>query len=540
MGGLSILNEDDTVWLKGFAAEKGRPLRVLHVGNVANNAYLNAKFLRRVGIEADVLCADYYHVMGCPEWEELELARGHRSDFDPIFDRADLRGYSRPGWFFQGPLSYCIAEISRRHSATGSFRPNAMRRALTRWVSRRPGGRLQRWIGGIVTDPIAYPVALIAILRRSRKVAGLYGHVADLWPGVRPLARAVARSCDDLISKKESTADALDGGKGSQHRTRLAEEFVCHFPHRPDRIKISEIEAYELSGRLYERAFQYYDIIQAYGTSPVFALVAGGKPYVAFEHGTLRDFTMGDQALHRLTALAYRNAAHTFVTNGDCLQFAKDLGIQSYSAMIHPVDVEQHRTDWSSDALKIKRRYNADVLLVCPLRHDWAVKGTDVHLRALPSICRAVEGRVVLVTASWGNQLEESRRLVDQLGCDSNVVWVPPFSRIAMIKLMQAADVVLDQMALPHFGATAPQAIAAGVPVISSYRPESTSWIVSEPAPILPAFTPDEVAAAVSKALDPAWRDEYKERARSWTDKYHSPARIIRDHVTVYRKILTS
>ncbi len=251
MGTSSTLSEDDAVWLERFAMEKGRPLRVLHVGNVANNAYLNAKFLRRVGIEADVLCADYYHVMGCPEWEELELPRGHRSDFDPIFDRADLRGYSRPKWFFQGPLSYCIAEISRRHSAKRSFRSGAMRRALTRWIARRPGGRLQRFIGGIVTDPIAYPVGWVAILRRSRKIAGLYGHVAALWPGVRPLARAVARSCDDLISRKEPTADGLDGRNGSRHTSSLVEEFVSHFPRRADRIKNSEIEAFELSARLY-------------------------------------------------------------------------------------------------------------------------------------------------------------------------------------------------------------------------------------------------------------------------------------------------
>ena len=48
MGTSSTLSEDDAVWLERFAMEKGRPLRVLHVGNVANNAYLNAKFLRRV------------------------------------------------------------------------------------------------------------------------------------------------------------------------------------------------------------------------------------------------------------------------------------------------------------------------------------------------------------------------------------------------------------------------------------------------------------------------------------------------------------
>ena len=58
-------------WLRDFEARNGRKLRVLHVGNVNNNAYLAAKFLRRVGVNADVLCPNYYHIMATPEWEEL-------------------------------------------------------------------------------------------------------------------------------------------------------------------------------------------------------------------------------------------------------------------------------------------------------------------------------------------------------------------------------------------------------------------------------------------------------------------------------------
>ena len=107
-----------------------------------------------------------------------------------------------------------------------------------------------------------------------------------------------------------------------------------------------------------------------------------------------------------------------------------------------------------------------------------------------------------------------------------------------MIKHIRAADVVLDQMALPHFGATAPQSIAAGTPVISSYEPESTRWIIPEPAPILPAFSPEDIAAAVIKALDPIWLLDYKKRARDWTDKYHHPNNVIRSHLSVYQRVL--
>ncbi len=48
-------------------------VKILHIGNIANNAYNNAKFQRRVGIQADVLCYDYSHVMAQPEWEDAEF-----------------------------------------------------------------------------------------------------------------------------------------------------------------------------------------------------------------------------------------------------------------------------------------------------------------------------------------------------------------------------------------------------------------------------------------------------------------------------------
>ena len=60
-------------WLEEFRAQHGRPLRVLHVGNIANNAYNNAKIQREHGIEAHVIAANYYHIMGCPEWEDADM-----------------------------------------------------------------------------------------------------------------------------------------------------------------------------------------------------------------------------------------------------------------------------------------------------------------------------------------------------------------------------------------------------------------------------------------------------------------------------------
>src|SRR3989338_3035343 len=84
--------------------------KILHVGNIANNAYLNSKFLRETGIKSDVLCYDYYHIMGAPEWEDAEIKGDWGNDFDPDWSKVDLNNFRRPEWFFQGPLEELAQE----------------------------------------------------------------------------------------------------------------------------------------------------------------------------------------------------------------------------------------------------------------------------------------------------------------------------------------------------------------------------------------------------------------------------------------------
>jgi hypothetical protein len=143
-----------------------------------------------------------------------------------------------------------------------------------------------------------------------------------------------------------------------------------------------------------------------------------------------------------------------------------------------------------------------------------------------------------LVLVRWGLQIAESEALIQVLGCGDDVLWRGSMSRISMIKHIRAADVVFDQMVLPVFGATAPQAIAAGRPVVASYVPEQTQWIIPEPPPTLRAYTPEEVAAAVATALDPRWIADYEDRARRWIDRYHHSRLVVSQHLSIYRDLI--
>jgi glycosyltransferase involved in cell wall biosynthesis len=517
------LDQDSRAWLDAFSRRRGRRLRVLHVGNIANNAYLNVKFLRMAGVDAHVLCHEYYHVMGCPEFEDADFEGDFGDDFRPNWHRVNLRGFERPRWFAQGPLYLCTRYLTALNSGQ-RLRSETYWRLLDRVPRQRALYRSAKTLAILLRAPLwgvserdAFLVnRLIERLRKTRRLPF----------ATRPASRYLRR-----------LADAA-GPVHDDQALRLTQLFRERFPERPDALTPADFSPYWIDLDVFRQLFAQYDVVQCYSTDPILALLAGTRPYVAFEHGTLRVFTLGDDPLHRLTSLAYREAAHCFITNGDCLEYAQKLGITHYSAMIHPVNVPQHEQDLGDAPSRIRRELRADVLLLCPLRHDWKIKGTDIHLRALPLLRRSISGRVVLVLTEWGAQVEDSKALLRELRCEDAVHWIPPVPRPALLRYTKAADVVLDQMALPCFGSTAPQALAAGTPVIMSYRPESTAWILNEPAPILAAFTAEDVVRSVRQALDPGFRSEFRKRAHDWTHREHGVDRVVRSHLSVYRRIL--
>ena len=108
------IDESIMAWPGEFQRVRGRRLRILHVGNIANNAFINARLLRTTGVECDVMCYDYYHIMGCPEWEEGDFSREPEDHFRPDWTRVEMKEFRRPRWFAQGPLAICALYLISR------------------------------------------------------------------------------------------------------------------------------------------------------------------------------------------------------------------------------------------------------------------------------------------------------------------------------------------------------------------------------------------------------------------------------------------
>jgi len=429
--------------------------RILHLGNVAQNGYLNAKFQRRLSLEADVAC-DERDAIAQPEWEE--------------------------------------ARVPSRISALGGWPPG----------QRVDGWERPEWVLPIRTVRRGRRLAYAVAARASRREIGRLH--ARLHSAFGPLREALG---SDLTF--DDTLEAF-------RRAWLEEQLV---------------------GPL-ARLFGGYDLVQAYGGHAVLPLVAAsGRPYVAFEHGTLRDLPWQDSSFGRLTALGFRCADATVVTNADVIDSARRLGLEDVVFIPHPIDERKYAPGPS----KLGRQHAAEGIgfaIVAPARQDWREKGNDVLYRGVAPILRA-RADAVVYAGEWGVDLARSRALVRELEIGAQVRWLPPVPKVELLDAYRAADVVLDQFVFGTFGGIAPEALACGKPVAMAFDAELHRWCFPEPPPIVATSDEAELAKALDRlAADPAGRAELGAAGRSWVERHHGWKLVAERHRDLYERVLAT
>jgi glycosyltransferase involved in cell wall biosynthesis len=466
-----------------------RPLRILHIGNIANNAYHSAKILNEAGFDCDVLCYNYYHIMGSPEWEDTDFVGRIDHDFNPNWNTVDLKGFQRPRWFAQGDITTCLNYLYARR-------------------------------------------------KHQTERAALFWHKLTLQT---PLES----SDDSLMSSALSAREPFD-----LHIENLIKTFANSFPDRPDQLQLADFDElgfYLPHLNLMKTLLLEYDIVQAYSTDPIWPLLVGQRPYIAFEHGTIRSIPFENTPIGRLTTLAYHQANAVIVTNCDNKRAAERLKLKDYRFIPHPVNEKWIRKGMGSRLKEqLREELNADFLLFHPARHHWEVlrqpsweKGNDIFIKGMASFIHKVAPRAAAIFVDWGQKVQESKELIAQLGIADRVKWIPVQHNCNMARYIDACDLVADQFFLGAFGNIMPKALAMGTPSILYVDEEIHRWCFSKMPPIINVRTPDEVYEGLTKAYqNPSWLQELAEQGLRWYQDYHSNAFILEKFMTLYQDVL--
>ncbi len=530
-------------WIARFEKAHGRPLRVLHIGNVANNAYLNAKILNARGIDCDVVCADYYHIMACPEWEDADFQGDVGDQFNPDWESVDLRGFRRPRWFAQGPMRYCIAYLSARRGGprlAAAFYWSYLR--ARRWYTCSSRLRVVRkTVNGIRASLLGRAV-------RKLKRGAFW---ACCVPG------AVARR---MIGSKRDEAEGPVSNPSHEvhndvpffdHRMKeLTAEFAEAFPDRADRLTSDDLVRNGLATRWWQRLFRHYDVVVGYAVEGKWPLLAGSRPYFAYEHGTIRNIPFEDNEQGRMCAIAYRAADGVFITNCDNIRSAERLKLPNYRFIPHPVNEDLGGDRESAERLRteLRARLESDFVVFHPPRQHWESrrhpdweKGNDIFLRGFARFVREVNPRAGVVLVEWGQTIEASKDLLASLGVAGRALWIPPQPNVAMIRYTRACDLLADQFFLGAFGSTMPKALLHGCPAMLYLDEDRHHWCFPEMPPVINTRTSEDVFEGLARLYrDPQYADELVRRGRAWYAKYHSNAVIAETFLHAFRETLES
>jgi glycosyltransferase involved in cell wall biosynthesis len=612
---LSFLREFEAVW--------GRPLRVLHIGNVANNAYNNACIQRQYGIEADVLCYNYYHIMGCPEWEDGNFqdrsSAAGLDHFNPDWWATSLRGWSRPNWFVQGPSALCIDYLRAKNAdrkvaaalkwlqlefvAWEHARP-AQRDAkgslprrlwLHRWVNTPPRLENERgdilslykfWLGTSVANGVLGPRPG----ERVTKTALWFDRMsATVWLTARRLRNSDFRNDQEDIARVRREVEEFRGIKRAKlsglgrllfepirfllrrvilMKTPISNSGLIAASMLNEADRLREIErltrvvredAVELDGqsrsyreeyitnhsRSFEVIFRHYDIIQGYAIDGFIPLINGVKNFTSYEHGTLREIPFEKNLTGLICRIAFQLSPQVFVTNSDVLPSVVRLGLKKNRVTFLPHAFDDTKLlRFRAGHPELAPPASGSVLFFSPARQHWKTgnlswqKGNDTFIRAAAQIASHRDFKLILV--EWGQEVADSRALIDELGLSSRVEWVQPMSKADLWKYYCSCHAVVDQFVVPALGGVGFESMVLGRRLITAINQEQTAMFFGEAPPCLSAISVKECATRMVEVIDdPLDTKGCGEAARRWMATYHSAERIVALQSKAYSTLLS-
>jgi glycosyltransferase involved in cell wall biosynthesis len=559
------LQAQNRIWLKKFKEKYKKTPTILHIGNIANNAYNNAKLLNEAGFDCDVICYDYYHIMGCPEWEDADLSNdNYGNHFKPNWIAADIKKFKRPEWFAQGPLEYCIDYLIARRAGNirnieklwnklsilnKTKKKTTSRYLLANYLFLHAQLKLQRFSSIILSLATSKGVSSrIALICDKGRIANIIKSETlristSILLSIFSLSiRIISLPLRFLIKKK-----SIGSLRYTQRIQTLIQIYNQEFPDRNEKLTINDLSGYFQNIQSWEKLFEHYDIVIGYSTDPLWPMICS-KPYFAFEHGTIRDLPYENTSQGRLLCLSYRLANGVFVTNFDCVKSAEYLAPNKFISINHPYDEDHGLKISGSENLRasLLNELDSDFLFFHPTRQDWvegkgyADKSNDIFLRAFSNLRK--EGiKVGLICCSWGNNIQESRDLLEKENCSDYVKWISPMAIIPFERMCLASDIVVDQFKLGAFGGIVFKAMAVGTPILTYLDVGKIKQQYSESPPVLNCRNTADICNKVKLLINsPLSLKKLGQESRAWMKKYHSKEQTVNAQVDQFRQFFSA
>lgn len=395
-------------------------MKILHIGNIANNAYLAALGDRKNGMQAYVISPEYTHVMGFPFWEHEEIEIDKELHF-----QGDLlqQKYPCPDWFVYGTWDEIIEVFQKKILKTRNL------------------GKLR----GKSNE------SLPEIIESRLQVENIF----------KILFKLIRFSIDTLRPfAKKYLSDNIN--------TWIANTYLVKLRKKMNTIFIKDIQ----------NIVNEFDIIVFYGAanSIIGLYNLEIKYFISFEHGTLRDYIWTKYPAASESRKRYSESTCIMVSNQDNYQSAFQLMNQNEERVFrtpHPT------TDDNLDQLRDIRLQNVSDLvlnkaILFPARHSYSKdidigKGFDQIIDVVESILK-YDNKFKFIFVEWGEHLDLTKSILKKKGISNFVEWRPLMSRLLLKRTMAQSLYVVDQFNIPAYGGIVSDSLSVGTTIFSRKR----------------------------------------------------------------------
>jgi glycosyltransferase involved in cell wall biosynthesis len=564
--------------------------RVLHMGNIAHNAFWNAQTLLRHDIESDVLVADYYHFGGSPLWlilgqkgvSRAELGNDHFPNFFRFEETVD----GLPSFFAQGPQFAAIthlvlkrtghaeaAEESWHGLAYWRFKAMVLQNAAVwceRWTkshfermlnefdvaeghkpSLRRGRmaetyqeRLRTFYGILHGEEVARNTSLPHSPAVTHTAFGVYAQKNGL-EGMHELQpsndeqRFVASLWKDVENYRER---GLTIAYGHELLEQPFQGQLAHF----DGLLAEDFSWVHSVYSYWKALFACYRYRFCYANTGMFALLTESKPYAAYEHGTIRGLPFENTQAGRLTLATFMNASCTLITNADYVIASPRLEFPPERIAYCPHGFDSAQADGfltKQRTVHSKQTEGKIVRFIAPARHDWKTshpdnsKGNDLIVKAL-ALLKArgiIDLRVTFV--SYGADIAASQALIEELDVADLCAWIEPQPLHALWDLYCSHHAVIDQFIIPAIGAIGVECLALGRRLITRDIGALAEFFQEQP-PLIAASSPEEIADGMARIVaDPDDHEGIGPAARKWFLRRHGDEAVVAALKTAMKRI---
>lgn len=219
---------------------------------------------------------------------------------------------------------------------------------------------------------------------------------------------------------------------------------------------------------------------------------SGKKPLVGHAHGSDLRKSLSHPLWGRVVRHNLKECNRILVSTPDVLSTAREFR-EDAEYLPNPVDAELFYPKRIAESAEKKK-----VLIASDC--NWAVKGTDIAIRALSKI----KGEVDVSVIGYGVDFQRTLALASSIGLQLNVLSKVSHANIA--QYYWNSDVVIDRFTLGSLGMVSLEAIACGRPVlayVSSEYPENHDF------PLKDLREEQRIADLISHLPQDLWNEEY-------------------------------